>query len=865
MIFNSKNSDKTSNIRVASRRVRRPAQINQEAATLAQAAGTVQQTVEVTKRRRKEKYEEAPYGIFQLTEHEPHTSASPGKINGAIHVVTSDVDGDGILDRDELGQPKASTLRKRLERGVESGEYSVMQYPYLSLSGLPRVQKFMRKHGLRTLPTYVHRSHQDAIGTSHDHTVTQIDRENLTNQLAAAAKAGKVFFPSRKDINDPLKRMMVEDDGFLTAIAAHFTDQKPSTNDIDARQHHCVCGTHRDNHDRATCSTFLPMMVRDESGNLVDGNTYRSERSPLRVPVTADGSSATLARLGATGIDKPEPDRANAEQRVLVTTQTPWRQRLMNVRVRSRRQKSLPDVSMTAARDPRLVDCKTCSGTTGLYEAAEGMLWSKEMLSGMHTYVPVIDPVTGKKSLEKQTVPAHASWAVRGTPDNVCPDCDHRNITEEELEAIASSVPTGHAPMTADQVYTNLINNPGKVYKLGVQSVPTTRGFVRQEQAVRSGNPIIRVDSPVSGGIAYGAPKSDCKVCDGNHDYRKDGMPCDCSIGDPSKFSSDNPVLPPGSPDIITPTGDILINPMVLREIIKEHHEKTQKSLFGDVLTDPVTIVDHDMAQGERFIPNDQITGKEKNQFATTAERDKKYNDVRRKGNFGTGTSIIGSDGKPLLSDDQQKSAESLMSPGIVITEADSKMLREERKRIMSSPNAAERGVSDQARFVINFLSNNIDRLPSAAGTPPPTPVGAKAIPQNMDYVDPTLIAGGDIDVRSPMYSAMNKSIMPHVARIQSKVAGLKKQGLLDPEIDADLQGIFNIASQAADQWENLGAVSVGTPGSPGYADQLISGIQQLSQNHINRRGAGKASQLNTILPEIKEMIHPYLPEESLT
>jgi hypothetical protein len=859
IIFNSKRAMKKLAARSKPRVTVSPARLDQFRAATESAGVTLSNSEIATKERKKRKKRSGAYGIYMPDD-------TQGPAGGIIEAISGDLD-----DVDQLGNSKVPTLRDHLNKLVDSGEYSMMPYPYLALTGIPRLQRWMSAAKERTMDVYVHKSHSTSAGISSvSPTETYMDSVNLLNQLSAASKAGTTVPAKLKDIDDPFMRMLSDENGLRASMPALLSDGKRKMSDMNVLAEHCVCGTHKKNHGTGACKTFLPMVVPDGEGGFMDGNEFRSQNSPFRVDLSADGKSATRARYGnIPGQASKSYDKKNNMLVTLLTDSATWFRRISNRQLGRLGTGLMPKDSdtMTKKKDPSLKPCTSCHSTTQIYEGGEGLMYNPSMLEGMHRWVPSIDPVTGKKTLKRVSGDTANDYAVKGTPPNVCPDCDWRNWSDEELEEIARTVNKDTTPLTADQMRAQMRMFPGHVPTPGKPSEIKTHGNIRQEVANRNGAPVVQLNVPYEGsGIARGMPQRSCTECAGDFHYQKDGKPCDCTIADASSMSLLEPVALPGMPEAITPEGDILIPPQILITLMNNDRKSKNENLFGgkNVIENQVKVIEHELGAEEVILPNSEVNspkapfvGKPSTYFS------KKYGRVSRlRGKFGTFSSWVKSDGKPALPDDYQQNVRVALTGTPVLSSDSKSALREVRKNILASPNAGELAPTALLRAAIQHINENLDTMAPQSGETPPIPDGAIAIPQNMLFVNPKHITSGVISVDDPKWKDIHKNIMPHVATITTKLAGLQKRGILDQEISADIDNIIKLASNAAKVHEETGAVHITEPGGPGISQQIYSSIAAMADSH-KKRGGGMYD-LQTIMPEIKEMIWPYVekPEE---
>lgn len=838
----------------------RPGEIEQTQGVTQQAKQLLTNVGEITRQKTEKQKKESPYGVFDLDAYQEHSSDRPGSVGGSVRVISSDMDGDRATDRDELGRPTARTLRDNLNSLVRSGEYTVMDHPMSALGGLPRVQNWLKAVGKSSLPVYIHKDHKAMIDAAHEPFVKYVQQENLNKNLAAAAASGRVFTSDTiKDVDDPSMRILSDPDGAGKAIRAFYTDQaQPLANPVTGVDYCSGCGSHRDNHDKSTCRNFLPMVVPDGSGGYMDGNEYRSSQSPLRTLPEASNDSLSFAQFGTSEHDAPElfhqraTDQKNSEPRTVITDSTPWFQRIFNIKSRYT-SGHLPGKTLSAMKS-KLRPCSSCNSTGKMNEARSGAFWAPEMLEGMHAYEPVTDPATGEKTLQKVSGHNTNDWAMRGTSPNICPTCDPRNVSDDDLDAFADHFPTTHGKLTADHVYNMLVENPGMVMAKGKPERPRTEGFIHQRVDQQPANPIISVSSPSTGaGLAYGQPDSSCKTCSGDKNYRKDGKPCGCSVADPSHFSLDNPVAPPGSPDYIADDGSLHLPPKIVSDIISEAYPDGTRSSNIFKLT---------VQNSERTIPNDQLSSPTAEFFSKEHKdsRDRKRGIARSKGRFGIWSSWVRSDGKAALDDEQQDRVIASMPSGVVMSPADKEEMKRRKVEIKSSPNAKERGASDQLSVAIDFLRRNIDRLPPTAGANPPIPSRAIRVPSSMVHVDPAMIAKGDIDLDGPAFGGAHPFVAPHIARIEKQARSLKRRKLIsddDATFGDHLQKIYGLSSDAARRMQDYGALSVSTPEKNGVSDQLFAQVYDMTNHLVNHYGKDVA---RSIMSPVADMVGPYLP-----
>lgn len=850
----------------------RPGNTRQNTSVPEQAGQLLNNVAEITKQRKRNATKERPYAIFVMDGYQHHDDNTPGFVNGSYQVVSSDVDGDGVEDRDELGRPIAKTLRDHLDRAVDRGEYIRDSLPYSLLSSVPRVQKWLSGIKASSLPVYIHKDHHRMVNQlSQKSTIQYIDEERLRKNLAASAAQGQVFTSDKiKDIDNISMRKLHDPDGGTKGLISFFTDQQlPIANQVIGLDH-CVCGSHRDNHGTGACRTFLPMVVPDGNGGYMDGNEYRSRKSPLRVRPPADNDNMSLRRvIGDRGPSTiPDYDQDNQQLRVLITDSVPHFQRIYNIPSKILNSIMLPP-EKTAWIKSKLKLCTTCNGKAVLHEARSGTLTNDEMLGGMHTYQPVTNPITGKKTLQPVGSEIIKDWAMRGTEDDVCPDCDPDNFSREELEEYAENYPSTTGKLTADEVRQELVNNPGRTLAPGKGKITKTQGFLNQMVDQRPRNPVYKVDAPSAGaGIAYGAPDPNCTTCGGAHHHREGGKPCDCRIADPSVFDIDNPVAPPGSPDFINKDGSLSIDPTVVMNIMNEASKAKQQTLLPKERTDTsaVKLLSNPLMPGERIIPNAEASSPVASFFR------KKHKDPERpylnrgRGTFGMWSNWILGNGKPALDDTQQQNVISSMPSGPVITAADKENFKLIRAEIKSGANAKECGASQQLKAVVDFLRTNADSLAPAAGSTPPIPSGAARMPSFMMHVDPVMIADGDVDVDSPAFGGAHHHIAPHIARIEQQMRSLKRNKLLDKDdhqFDQHLQNIYGLASTAANNFDNWGTAN--TEQHKTVSEDLLSSVKDMTTHLLNRYGEDGSQRLQMIMPSVVSMVHPYLPDDSKT
>ena len=856
MIFNSK-----TNIRTASDQPEspmpafvRPVQTAQQQGITSQATQVLTNAGEITEQKRKD---QAPYGVFDLDSYEHHTSDSPGSTRGLIRVITSDMDGDGELDMDEVGRPKTAALRQSLDDKVKSGEYVVMDHPMSELSGLPRVQKFLRAVGKSSLPVYISASHKKMVDANFKPFIRHVREEELYKNLAAATAAGHEFTSDNiRDIDDPAMRILSEPDALDKLVRAHYTDQPQSLNNTKTGIDYCVCGQHRNNHGNSNCRNFLPRTVLDSSGNYADGNEYRASQSPLRQMPDMQQDILQHALEGVSVIhDKNlfvsnEADSAKHVPTVLISDQTPFNQRILNklTLTLNKRAQSL----VLGAIKSRLVKCTECNGQGKIHEARSGVWDNPTMLEDMHGYEDDIDPATGELTLKKVEGRNKSEWASRGTSPNVCPACDHRNVSEEDIQEYIKNY---NGNITPEQVRTSLKQSPGKKLRIGKPQRNRETAFVMQMVDHQPGNPVYLSDAETAGaGVAYGKPDANCTTCGGSHEHREGGKPCDCRIADPSYFDIDNPVAIPGAQqEPIDENGNIHIPVHMLREIYKSQGKEAPE------------VFKEQRANSESILPNEQLLS-DKPDFFVTENRspiDRKKGIQRFKGKFGTWSSWVLSNGKPALNDQQQNSVAGYVPSGLVMSSDQREQMKKIRSQTNSSPNAKECAHSEQLSAVSTFLQNSLDTLAPTAGARPDIPSRAVRMPNRLRYVPSTLLSSPDVDLNQPAFVGYHENVLPHIAGIEDKVNKLKKRNIIDSEdgtFNGILKNIYDMSSKSAQEMNDYGSLNVGTSESPGTSSLLFKNVSQLAQHMTKNYGVDAA---RDVLSPIADMVAPYIPSSN--
>jgi len=853
MIFNSKTL-----IRVASDQVEdslpefvRSVQTAQQQGATSQAEQLLKNVGEITQQKREQKLKQAPYGVFDLNSYQPHTSASPGSFGGNIRVITSDMDGDGKLDIDEVGRPKAAAYRQSLDNLVESGKYTIMDHPMSELAGEPRVQKFLRANGMSSLPVYVSSEHKNMLDRMFQPFTRHVNEEELHKNLAAAAAAGHEFTSdSIRDVDDPAMRMLIEPNPLTTAVQSFYSEKPQTLNTTRTGVDYCVCGQHRNNHSNTSCRNFLPITVADSSGNYVNGNQYRASQSPLRAMPGMQEDTLQHALEGVYREDHPdifvsnEADPAKHVPMVFISDQTPFNQRINNKLTLTLNRKA--QSTTLAAIGSDFVKCTACDATGKIHQARVGVLDNPTMLDGMHGYEDDIDPETGELTL-KQTSGKNANeWASRGTSPNICPVCDHRNVSESDVQEFIKNYRKGN--ITPEEVVESLRQNPGKKLRVGKPKRTRDVAFVRQMIDHQPGNPVYLAGAvPDDAGVAYGKPDPNCTTCGGSHEHRDDGKPCDCRIADPSHLDVNNPVAIPGTQqEPIDEEGNLHVPLELLRGIYKSQG-KEAPDLFKEY-----------RANSEKILPNEQLSSG-KPEFIVTENNnaaDRKRGIQRFRGKFGTWSSWVLSNGKPALNDQQQNSVAASIPSGVVMSPDQREQFKKIRAQINSSPNAKECAHSEQLSAISTFLQNSLDNLAPTAGALPDIPSRAIRMPNRLKYVAQKFLSSPDVDIDSPAFIGYHEFVLPHIAGIEDKVNKLKKRNIINPSdehFNKLLKNIYEGSSQSARDMHNFGSISVD---SGGTSSVLFKNAVGLAQHVAKTYGEDTAK---IVMRPIAEMVSPYI------
>jgi hypothetical protein len=831
----------------------RPVQTAQQQGATSQAEQLLKNVGEITQQKREQKIKQAPFGVFDLNSYQPHTSTSPGSVGGKIRIITSDMDGDGELDIDEVGRPKAAAYRQSLDDLVNSGKYTVMDHPMSELAGEPRVQRFLKAAGMSSLPVYISAEHKKMVDKTFKPFLRYVHEEELHKNLAAASAAGHEFVSdSIRDIDDPAMRMLIESNPLTSSVQGFYSDKPQTLNTTKTGVDYCVCGQHRNNHSNTSCRNFLPITVADSSGNYVNGNQYRASQSPLRAMPSMQEDTLQHALEGVYHEDHPdmfvsnEADPAKHIPTVFISDQTPFNQRIINKLTLTLNRKS--QSKTLKAIGSQLVNCTACNASGKINQARSGVLDNPSMIVGMHGYEDDIDPDTGELTLKKVSGRNVNEWASRGTAPNVCPVCDHRNVSENDVQEYINNY---KGVITPGEVIETLKQNPGKKLRIGKPSRVRDIGFVRQMVDHQPGNPVYLSSSTMDdAGIAYGKPDPKCNTCGGSNEHRDDGKPCDCRIADPSHMDIDNPVAIPGAQqEPIDKDGNIHVPLELLRGIYKSQG-KEAPDLFKE-----------QRVASEHILPNENLVSSRPDFFVTenNSATDRKVGIQRFKGKHGSWSSWVLSDGKPALNDQQQNSVAACIPSGIVISPDQREQFKKIRSQINSSPNAKECSHSEQLSAISSFLQNSLDSLAPTAGARPDIPSRAIRMPNRLKYVATKFLSSPDVDLDSPAFVGYHEYVLPHIAGIEDKVNKLKKRNIIRPEdeqFNGLLKSIYEASSKSAQGMQDFGSLSVDTADSPGTSSMLFKNAIKLAQHVSSNYGEDTAK---LVMQPIAEMVAPYI------
>ena len=787
------------------------------------------QTVETTVRKNRNQVQrmaniEAPFATFHMDDFAPHGNNNPGFARGKFHTWTSDMDGDGSEDLDDLGKPIAKTLKTHLDN---SPEWKKVEIPMSSLSAHPRVQKFLKRAGRNTMQGYIHTNDMDAITANFLPFKQIVEHKDLLKHLTAARDAGHGIYSDTRDMNS-LPFRMLNGNG-EDALNAFWYDKTPPLS-AEKATNFCDCANHRDNHDGSS-HDFLPRIVM-HNGEAHDGAAWRSARSPLRTMFLPKSSKDDSARFTKYTVGTSEEARnpGNPDDILLmaIAPQPTFIRKVFNTTTRALPSRNSGKARMQKDTLPKISEswqnCKTCGGTQTIdskYPQREGVAWLPDMMNGT-SYEPVVDAETGKPSLVKRSAKSLGRLLFSGTKDDVCPDCKDSE-------------------------------KPGKYLRPGKPERAKEEFFVKSSIDDMAANPIIRATRPTSdktGWKAFGDP--DCVECGGDYNnYKKDGKACTtCMLGDMSKIDLDNIVSPKGV-DYIQPD-KIFMPPSVMHALRAEHFRNKSEEMFpGENLDiNPDSISEYQRNQGEKPLlsdTTDHLT------YIYNNKRDRERGIVRRKGRLGVWSHVIDHTGAPVLSDYDQKNIVGTYNSGFgsfVIPKKHLKELNKIKKDIMSGPNADDLGSSQQLGLLVHYFRNNMDEVVPKTVSQPGLPEFSTRLPENLR--DVSVDDMNNIDLEEPGYTGRHKSVMPHIAKIDAKMATLRKKKVIgeDPALDGMLGNLYNLSDDAAKGLDNYGAFS--TESSRNLADTVKGISNHIADNH-------GVDALQTIMPYIHKLAAPYI------
>lgn len=835
------------------------------AAASQQAKQIVENATQVTQQRSDIKHRPSIVGFYVLDDHVPHTDEYPGLAKGHIHLVPSDADGDGVEDRDEIGRQELKTYIRVMEGKVASGEYTKEHWPMAKFSDKPRVTRWMRKSGMTHIPIYLSKDIASRINQNRASFTLYTNYKEMRSALTKAAEAGYVFPSATSDINNPNMRILTRQNGLQEAINGFYTNETP-TLDSDLGAEYCAgCGNKRDKHrDGSANHEFIPGVIPGTGGSFIDGNTERSRLSPLRqFPEPTDISA--LSYRQKTGRDYStdwQYDQDNSVGMVNISDQPQFHERYYN-----HKTLTLLGGEQTIGVEARPAHmnkkCGTCRGSAKINSAREGVAINDQAVPGFVTAKMVTDPVTGELTLEANHNSDEADWAIRGTQDNVCPDCDPRRFKPSELAEM------GGGTLSAEQVFKMMEEKPGYLFTpakpAGVN--PENRMAYQTVQHI-PGNPVTVHTVEPTNAVARQMPDQSCSNCHGSTAHQQDGKPCDCTVANPSNsIDLDNPVPIPGMPLSLTEDGNMRVPVPLMEKIINESHAKVHRQVFGEG-SDPRTTEKFKITrigrvtgipdvENEKIITDDEYR---KGSFLLRPFRDtagKKRGITRLRGRLGVFSHFVNGDGSRALSEDEQQRTSSILTNGVFFSQSDKAQHAAKYKEIMSGPNAKELGPAQMLKYTTDWLRENITRMsPSAGADKPPITRGTIPLQENLRQVHAAELAQASNMER---FAGIHEDVMPNVAHINRKINQLKSQGVLrsdDHELTNYLRNIYGATSDIVnDLYSSAGGGLLDEK-----SDRLNHSVAQLA-GHI-AQNYGKSS-LNAVMPDVLNMTFPYLPQSS--
>jgi len=758
----------------------------------------------------------------------------PGKtVEGSYDIWHSDMDGDGVEDRDKNNQPIAKKAHNHLlvnsSDTYTQGTTASYIRTRMPLSGFPaesRIHNFMKNFRTDTgeaqdfiyayTPTEIYEqilannqgiardiSTQDRVAA----VATARTQQERVADLATARKRTNLS-PNITDIEDPVSLVLTHKDplgavyeGLMYPDAALGIFTEP-----EHMQSFCDCGDKEDNHTTKK-HTLLPRTM-SVNGQLVDGRNHRSVKSPTRSGFfsrIANGIQSMSAHehLKKQGI-KVSPEDTQMVVRIGVDPEVV---RCIYHYSTSTRHASTQG-AMLPAIAPKTKLCKICEGS-GKHNMnqRDSVYWDQDIDPDAPPKTITTNAETGKLMLIPATKPSGAINRIKNifttTPDNVCKDCDGSGYTETEGK-----------PRRRRKDYfigTAVYDKIGNIITAAKMKSTDRMGWLPNANV-------------------------SCATCGGDNDYRDNDMPCrSCRIGNLTSTDTNDPVAPTGSRYI---HDDGITIPM-------HHFVSIINEVYGPDSNPHRIINDAEGLLGKRIMPGDT-------EHTFTTKKNKRTGKTIFRGQLGNWHHVIDRLGKPVFKDrDSALAWVGRVTPGITIPQSHLDELNKMAATIRKGPNAKQTSGSEELDLVCKYLKENLLSLPEQSFTAMQIPV-AKTDTIIPDSVEPKNITY--LGLEQPGRDSIHKSIFPGIAAINKQRSELLDGD--DSEIDNKLNVFYDAVSQAAASQETSSDI-------PEHISNNLNASYKSIVDHLEERYPETSA--NLLKDSFSKMIFPFIKKQSKT